>query len=1018
MNTHSALHSFDTGTMNGIAHNLSGASEPLNESSLGLAALTDPALGLQDADADTWTNSMDIGLTSTLDEKEKKRQEHMYELILTEKHHCLTLALMHHLFIGDMKKHGFSRQARLLFPDLKELLQVHFSFLKRLRERQLKFRKLGQPVDTLADILNEQFGGSQWQHMVRLYGLLCASHAKSLEIFRALMKEPKFASLVATWDKEPLLARKNVRECLLLVAQRITKYPLLFEPLVKTGVSPPEKEQVSKVLRSSKELISRVNERVAERQRLLEICQKIDPKSHVTIGQKRRGRDDLMSVPSRRLLFHGQAVITCNRIGIGSLSNTSCTVLILTDCLVFTQEFGGRLQFVSPPGIVMLSNLLVRPNAGQPTSMFLVISDSGKPEMIEIQVSNPPNRDAWMEKIKEAKNKYEEKTDAFSDVDDELNSDAVDHAEIRTAKALEELQENDKQILALLRSRSKIIDVLRADKPQNWATSHLDGKENVMTAMSAACNEVRQMINQIDANHLNVVNRSTSCVGEIGSSSAMQGLPKRADTFGGFDSQQRLQGEPGTNINSRQLLEMVVQLEDVCGELFSLLVHQMSPIVYQNYYQLQRRMEDLREAQQRLETEKALWQQEFNSQKEAMSKDKNDLTSWKTNLQKEQEDITQQREQLYRKLEAFQKNACTCNWKGLVPTPDSVSPGAGTEKPPQSAIPRRPVQPSSTSNPSAQSTANGKTKQQLPLKLASFSSSKGSIGVGGSSSVSNLGASISAEVPPKPHPRSSVLSSFKSSISASSLLQSVHSNANSGNESGSTLRSQQSWGQPTIKNSSSTSQVQQLLPLRLSEGTANSAAVAAASANTITTKTSSLPRGVTASRSVSSVHQLEQNPHPDPSSGRVQRHSGTGNMNSYVNYTSASFVDQPSNPSYLHGPISGSSSSERMNAYFSKVPHQYQNFGSDSSASPPQIPQRNSGGGAHANGITILDPSSKDPTTGVPIIHRRSGSSPVPMTSNSAASAKNSAHHHHHHHHHRFFQPQDDDYDSSKILFL
>lgn len=171
------------------------------------------------------------------------------------------------------------------------------------------------------------------------------------------------------------------------------------------------------------------------------------------------------------------------------------------------------------------------------------------------------------------------------------------------------------------------------------------------------------MIDHIDANHVNVVNRSTSCVGEIGASSvnnnnALQGLPKRADTFGGFDSQQRgIQGDQlsssssssfGVNINNRQLLEMVVQLEDVCGELFNLLVHQMSPIVYQNYYQLQRRMEDLREAQQRLETEKALWQQEFNSQKETIDKDKNDLSSRKATLIKEQEDITQQREQLYR----------------------------------------------------------------------------------------------------------------------------------------------------------------------------------------------------------------------------------------------------------------------------------------------------------------------------------------------------------------------------------
>ena len=47
-----------------------------------------------------------------------------YELILTEKHHCLTLALMHHLFVGGMKNAGYRRQARLLFPGLSDLLQV------------------------------------------------------------------------------------------------------------------------------------------------------------------------------------------------------------------------------------------------------------------------------------------------------------------------------------------------------------------------------------------------------------------------------------------------------------------------------------------------------------------------------------------------------------------------------------------------------------------------------------------------------------------------------------------------------------------------------------------------------------------------------------------------------------------------------------------------------------------------------------------------------------------------------
>lgn len=139
MNAHgqsaAALHSFDTGTrmINGSnANNFlmegsaagNGTDDLLNESSLGLMALADPGLGLRDEDPELWVLTMSSELVSSLDGKEVKRQENMYEVIKTEKRHCVLLALMHHLFVGDMKKHGFSRQARLLFPDLKELLQV------------------------------------------------------------------------------------------------------------------------------------------------------------------------------------------------------------------------------------------------------------------------------------------------------------------------------------------------------------------------------------------------------------------------------------------------------------------------------------------------------------------------------------------------------------------------------------------------------------------------------------------------------------------------------------------------------------------------------------------------------------------------------------------------------------------------------------------------------------------------------------------------------------------------------
>jgi len=49
----------------------------------------------------------------------------------------------------------------------------------------------------------------------------------------------------------------------------------------------------------------------------------------------------------------------------------------------------------------MLNNLIVRPNAGQTSSLFLVLgTGTSKPEMIELQVVSPLNRDLWMEKMR------------------------------------------------------------------------------------------------------------------------------------------------------------------------------------------------------------------------------------------------------------------------------------------------------------------------------------------------------------------------------------------------------------------------------------------------------------------------------------------------------------------------------------------------------------------------------------------------------------------------------------------
>lgn len=55
---------------------------------------SDITLGLHENEPDSWTPHVGKEIAKKLKEKEVKRQEHIYEFILTEKHHCMTLLIM------------------------------------------------------------------------------------------------------------------------------------------------------------------------------------------------------------------------------------------------------------------------------------------------------------------------------------------------------------------------------------------------------------------------------------------------------------------------------------------------------------------------------------------------------------------------------------------------------------------------------------------------------------------------------------------------------------------------------------------------------------------------------------------------------------------------------------------------------------------------------------------------------------------------------------------------------------
>lgn len=63
---------------------------PLNAADL----CTNVSLGLHLVEQDSWTQLAGKEVAQKLKQKEIKKQEHIYEFVMTEKHHCMTLLLM------------------------------------------------------------------------------------------------------------------------------------------------------------------------------------------------------------------------------------------------------------------------------------------------------------------------------------------------------------------------------------------------------------------------------------------------------------------------------------------------------------------------------------------------------------------------------------------------------------------------------------------------------------------------------------------------------------------------------------------------------------------------------------------------------------------------------------------------------------------------------------------------------------------------------------------------------------
>ncbi|XP_017015810.2 rho guanine nucleotide exchange factor 18 [Drosophila takahashii] len=688
----------------------------------------DPALGIVLKEHDSWTPNIPRELLKTLKELQIKRQEHIYEFIMTEKHHCQTLIVMQKVFVESLERHFPSLNLNSMFPRLQQLTDLHTCFLRQLRLKQRE-----QPmVDSIADILLDFFSLEQAQCLRLAYGEFCANHRSALDQFKLCLTEPSFAEWYKHCLQNPLLKKKGIPECILFVTQRLTKYPLLIEPLLKSARDNKlETDKLQHALNLVKSLLVDVDACVAEkelRERQLEIYGRVDAKSFAIYKNKPFRKTELGVESRRRLKFDGLATLMQGR-----AKTQLVLVVVLTDCLCFLSENSGhnKYSFFTPEhkaGVVPLQKLLIREKAGtESRGIYIISSNPDFPEMYELKVQTPKDKNTWIQTIRQAVLDCPA-TDIIEAED--LTAEEKLRIGVNKRETIEKMRQKDIEQALLLEEKLMLqFNLLKEQQPfgdvpggnsNGSAANFLAAFGSYKDLVSADCDTTelwRRVLNTVqDISQLastiytaatgQPVSRTLSSVGEKQSEQyASPTLPKRAETFAGFDEKRgklaaklvltpRLQEleekrEPKA-VNQPELENnyAVLQVSHHLQTLLCIISQQMTSIhnlqlqlaLYResprsSAYTHKDQLEELRNLQDKQQEEKTAWQRQQKQQQEELAEMRAQQLQLQKQIKAEQEDVRQQREQLYRKMELLSS-------QGLLLSPSTPLPIVNTNHPP------------------------------------------------------------------------------------------------------------------------------------------------------------------------------------------------------------------------------------------------------------------------------------------------------------------------------------------------
>lgn len=360
--------------------------------------------------------------------KEKKRQEVINELFHTERAHMRNMKILDQLFNKPMLKteHISQELVKALFPNLEKIISLH----RELNEAMKTRRKESPLISGVGDILLKRFDGEDGEEFKKNCAIFCRNQSSALETLRLKQrKDQRLAQFLMDAESSSMCRRLQLKDLIPAEMQRLTKYRLLIENLLKyTTTNTEEYMMLEKSQKLSKRILEFVNQAVQDcenHHRLRELQRRLDKRQFENlpdIDEEFRNFD----LTKHKLIHDGFLTWHINQ----SRNKTiDVHVVLLEDLLVFLQKQDDRLvlkchdttmvqgaepQKYTHSPILKIGNVLTRNVATNKKGFFVVNTSNTGPQIYQLTAPSIEDQKKWFKCIESATEVYLQKNSSHS----------------------------------------------------------------------------------------------------------------------------------------------------------------------------------------------------------------------------------------------------------------------------------------------------------------------------------------------------------------------------------------------------------------------------------------------------------------------------------------------------------------------------------------------------------------------------------------------------------------------------